>query len=127
MLVAASTECFQGLPLTQTIDRIIDLEFVNIEIDIHEDGNHLKPSDVAADLESAIEACRNTHRADVVIAGGGLAGLAAEVPEAAKAGRVDLRNTPLVTIDGEDARDFRARFAFYDQLQHLQFARAESS
>ncbi len=32
--------------------------------------------------------------------------LTAEVPESAKAGRVDLRDTPLVTIDGEDARDF---------------------
>ncbi len=29
-----------------------------------------------------------------------------EVPEAAKLGRVDLRYLPLVTIDGEDARDF---------------------
>ncbi|WP_374088793.1 ribonuclease R [Methylomicrobium lacus] len=29
-----------------------------------------------------------------------------EVPEAAKQNRVDLRDTPLVTIDGEDARDF---------------------
>lgn len=28
------------------------------------------------------------------------------VPEAAKVGRVDLRELPLVTIDGEDARDF---------------------
>lgn len=28
------------------------------------------------------------------------------VPEAAKAGRIDLRQLPLVTIDGEDARDF---------------------
>ena len=28
------------------------------------------------------------------------------VPEAAKPGRLDLRTTPLVTIDGEDARDF---------------------
>ncbi len=28
------------------------------------------------------------------------------VPEASKQGRLDLRNTPLVTIDGEDARDF---------------------
>jgi ribonuclease R len=32
--------------------------------------------------------------------------LASEVPESAKQGRVDLRNLPLVTIDGEDARDF---------------------
>ncbi len=29
-----------------------------------------------------------------------------EVPEAAKAGRTDLRGLPLVTIDGADARDF---------------------
>ncbi|VEB26980.1 ribonuclease R [Actinobacillus lignieresii] len=29
-----------------------------------------------------------------------------EVPEEAKAGRVDLRDLPLITIDGEDARDF---------------------
>jgi len=32
--------------------------------------------------------------------------LTAEVPESAKEGRIDLRKTPLVTIDGEDARDF---------------------
>jgi ribonuclease R len=35
-----------------------------------------------------------------------IAGLSAEVDEASKAGRVDLRKLPLVTIDGEDARDF---------------------
>ncbi|WP_061014808.1 ribonuclease R [Photobacterium leiognathi] len=32
--------------------------------------------------------------------------LTEEVPEEAKQGRVDLRQLPLVTIDGEDARDF---------------------
>ena len=32
--------------------------------------------------------------------------LDAEVPEEAKQGRIDLRQLPLVTIDGEDARDF---------------------
>ncbi|MBO1519353.1 ribonuclease R [Oceanisphaera pacifica] len=32
--------------------------------------------------------------------------LTEEVPEEAKAGRRDLRDLPLVTIDGEDARDF---------------------
>src|SRR3569833_2333487 len=35
-----------------------------------------------------------------------IAPLTAEVPEHAKRGREDLRSTPLVTIDGEDARDF---------------------
>ncbi|NLS14678.1 ribonuclease R [Vibrio sp. SM6] len=35
-----------------------------------------------------------------------IANLGEEVPEAAKKGRVDLRELPLVTIDGEDARDF---------------------
>ncbi len=35
-----------------------------------------------------------------------VSGLSEQVPEAAKAGRVDLRSLPLVTIDGEDARDF---------------------
>ncbi len=35
-----------------------------------------------------------------------MAGFGPEVPEPAKAGRVDLRELPLVTIDGEDARDF---------------------
>ena len=34
------------------------------------------------------------------------AGLSPEVAESAKAGRVDLRQLPLVTIDGADARDF---------------------
>ena len=35
-----------------------------------------------------------------------VADLSEQVPEAAKKGRVDLRKLPLVTIDGEDARDF---------------------
>ena len=35
-----------------------------------------------------------------------IAHLTEEVPESAKEGRIDLRDLPLVTIDGEDARDF---------------------
>ncbi|CAM4005884.1 ribonuclease R [Xenorhabdus thuongxuanensis] len=35
-----------------------------------------------------------------------IVGLDEHVPESAKQGRVDLRALPLVTIDGEDARDF---------------------
>ncbi|HAU8263686.1 MULTISPECIES: ribonuclease R [Enterobacteriaceae] len=35
-----------------------------------------------------------------------VSGLKEQVPEEAKVGRIDLRSLPLVTIDGEDARDF---------------------
>lgn len=35
-----------------------------------------------------------------------IAGLSAQVAEADKVGRTDIRNLPLCTIDGEDARDF---------------------
>ena len=66
MLVAASTECFPSLSLSQAVDTIVDLEYTSLEIDIHEDGNHLRPSVVAANLEAAVTACRNTHRASVV-------------------------------------------------------------
>jgi sugar phosphate isomerase/epimerase len=66
VLVAASTECFKKLPLRQAIDRIVDLEYSAIEIDIHERGNHMKPSQVLEDLEAAIETSRDTHRAAVV-------------------------------------------------------------
>ena len=39
-----------------------------------------------------------------------VAGLGEQVPEKAKEGRIDLRALPLVTIDGEDARDYDAVF-----------------
>lgn len=39
-------------------------------------------------------------------AGKQAAGIPLEVPESDKANRIDLRELPLVTIDGEDARDF---------------------
>jgi sugar phosphate isomerase/epimerase len=48
------------------VDKIVDLEYTNIEIDIHESGNHLRPSQVTADLEEAVATCRETHRANVV-------------------------------------------------------------
>jgi sugar phosphate isomerase/epimerase len=66
VFVAASTECFRELSLNEAIDRIVDLEYTNLEIMIHEYGNHLKPSQVATNLEDAMVACRQTHRADVL-------------------------------------------------------------
>lgn len=66
MIVAASTECFPELPFQDAIDRIVDLEYTNLEIDIHEQGRHLRPSQVAADWDGALEICRRTHRMNIV-------------------------------------------------------------
>ncbi len=62
MFVAASTECFPRLSLEDALGRITDLEFKRVEIGIREQGPHLRPSEVAADLDRAIRRCRDTHR-----------------------------------------------------------------
>lgn len=62
MFVAASTRCFSELPFDEALQRLVDLEYTNVEITIHEKDGHLRPSEVQADLEAAIRACRQTHR-----------------------------------------------------------------
>ena len=66
MLVSASTGCFADQPLSEVLDRFVDLEFAHVEIDIHESGKHLRPSEVAKDPEKVINICRNTYRLNVV-------------------------------------------------------------
>ena len=62
MFVAASTECFPELPLDAALERLVDLEYNRVEIALVEHGHQLKPSQVHANLEDAIAACRETHR-----------------------------------------------------------------
>ena len=62
MFVTASTECFPGLTLSEALQRLVDLEFTSVEIAINEAGNGLKPSEVLANLDKAVAACRDTHR-----------------------------------------------------------------
>ena len=62
MFVAASTNCFPNLPLSAALRRLVDLEYTSVEIYIHESGGHMKPSEVAADLERAVQVCRQTQR-----------------------------------------------------------------
>lgn len=62
VFVAATSRCFADLPLDAALQRLVDLEFTCVEIVIHEEGGHMKPSQVAADLDWAIRACRQTHR-----------------------------------------------------------------
>ena len=65
-------------------------------------GDHLAPG---MEIEMAIRSHELPHQwPDELL--DEIKSLTAEVPESAKEGRTDLRNTPLVTIDGEDARDF---------------------
>jgi sugar phosphate isomerase/epimerase len=62
VFVAATSRCFSHLPLHSALERLVDLEYTHVEIMIHENGGHLKPSAVMADLDGAITICRHTHR-----------------------------------------------------------------
>ena len=62
MFVAASSECFPELSLKGVLQRLVDLEYSNVELALHERGGHIKPSAILEDLDSAVEACRDTYR-----------------------------------------------------------------
>jgi len=62
VFVAATSKCFADLPLDAALRRLVDLEYTSVEIMIHESGGHMKPSQVAADLDRAVQLCRQTHR-----------------------------------------------------------------
>jgi len=81
----------QPTKLRQPIGRVIEVL-----------GDHLAPG---MEIEMAIRSHElpNVWPEELLEA---IKSLSAEVPESAKEGRVDLRKLPLVTIDGEDARDF---------------------
>jgi sugar phosphate isomerase/epimerase len=64
--VAASTECFHDLSLARALERLADLEYTSVELAMFEDGDQFKPSDIAANVEQAIDICRNTRRLDVI-------------------------------------------------------------
>jgi sugar phosphate isomerase/epimerase len=66
VFVAASSRCFAHLPLDAALAQLVDLEYTNVEIMIHESDGHLKPSEVLADTERAVTLCRQTHRLTTV-------------------------------------------------------------
>ncbi|MFZ2172119.1 MAG: ribonuclease R [Methylococcaceae bacterium] len=81
----------QPTKLRQPIGRIVEIL-----------GDHLAPG---MEIEMAIRSHELPHLwPDELL--DEIKSLSEEVPESAKENRVDLRETPLVTIDGEDARDF---------------------
>ena len=58
MYVACSTLCFSRLPLEKALRMIGELEFSKVDVAIHEQGPHLKPSEVAADVSMAAQRIR---------------------------------------------------------------------
>jgi sugar phosphate isomerase/epimerase len=44
------------------LQRLVDLEYTALELAVHEYGGHLRPSEVHADLNHAIDLCRSTMR-----------------------------------------------------------------
>jgi sugar phosphate isomerase/epimerase len=66
LFVAASTRCFPDLPLSAAFERLADLEYTAVEVWLHESGGNLKPSEILADPEHALRACRHTQRLDLV-------------------------------------------------------------
>ena len=66
MLVTATSRCFADLPLDAALQRLVDLEYTSVEIMIHEQDGHMRPSEVLLDLDRAVRQCRQTHRLTTV-------------------------------------------------------------
>jgi sugar phosphate isomerase/epimerase len=62
VFVAASSRCFPDLSLGAAMRQLVDLEYTYAEIMIHETDGHMKPSEVLADFDGALQLVRQTHR-----------------------------------------------------------------
>ena len=58
VFVACSTQCFAKYPLDRALRIIGELEFSKVDVAIHEQGPHLRPSEVAADVNLAAHRIR---------------------------------------------------------------------
>jgi sugar phosphate isomerase/epimerase len=56
--VACSTLCFARFPLDQALRTIAELEFSKVDVAIHEQGPHLRPSEVLQDVGLAAQRIR---------------------------------------------------------------------
>jgi sugar phosphate isomerase/epimerase len=62
VIVSVSTECFPELPLANAMERLAELEYTAVEIDVHEHGGHLQPARVASNPDLAIQECSDLQR-----------------------------------------------------------------
>jgi sugar phosphate isomerase/epimerase len=59
--VACSSLCFSRYPLNQALYAISELSFHKVDLALHEDGPHLKPSEVVADLNRVAQTLRKAN------------------------------------------------------------------
>lgn len=64
MFVAASTNCFPHLSSEETFEKLVDLQFSNVELVLSE-SEEIKPSQIIADPSRAIAQCQQTRRLTV--------------------------------------------------------------
>jgi len=62
VFVCVSTECFPDVPLSTAMERLAELEFTAVELDVREQGGHLAPTAVAANPQAAVAACSDRQR-----------------------------------------------------------------
>lgn len=62
MIVAASTDCFPDLDFEDAVEKIADLEYSSVELAIHENGAHLRPSQVMDNFDHAVLICNSIRR-----------------------------------------------------------------
>ena len=53
------------MELQEAIEALQDLDFTAVEIAVHESAPHIKPSDLLADPDRAVQMLRHTHRMDI--------------------------------------------------------------
>jgi len=67
LFVCASIECFSADSKEEAPSKLVDLEFSAVELPVHEEGlSWIRPSEVLADLEPAVDRCRDTKRLSIV-------------------------------------------------------------
>lgn len=62
MFVAATTNCFRNMPLSQALEKIADLEYSHVELMFHESNDYLKPSYVQYHLPETHRQLKNLFR-----------------------------------------------------------------
>jgi len=64
VIVAASTKCFPHLSNEETFEKLVDLQFTNVELVLSE-SDEIRPSDIHADLSAGIAKASDTRRLTV--------------------------------------------------------------